>query len=180
MKREDKTVRSIVSCIKNITTKDLKGCEVGIWEGRTSKKLLERLPNLFLHMVDPWKKEGIQFRKPKSEKIIKAAYLETLKNVEFAKNRCNILRMTSLQAFDIFDDSSLHFVYIDADHTYDGVKQDIQLWWPKVTHVLIGHDYDCILDKKGRWGVKKAVDEFSNEQGLDVNIHDGLVWSIKK
>jgi hypothetical protein len=59
-------------------------------------------------------------------------------------------------------------VYIDAQHHYDAVKQDIHLWYPKVKGggVISGHDY---LDGKlasGLYGVKKAVDEFVAQNDL--------------
>jgi len=51
-----------------------------------------------------------------------------------------------------FEDVELDFVYIDGDHTFEGVKQDIQHWKPKVRPggYLAGDDHD--------WeGVEKAV-----------------------
>ncbi len=54
-------------------------------------------------------------------------------------------------------DQSLDFVFLDASHTYEDVKNDICLWLPKVRYggVLAGDDYtDKFSD-----GVVKAVDE---------------------
>lgn len=44
-----------------------------------------------------------------------------------------------------FAPESLDFVFIDGLHTYEGVKRDIEIWWPKVREggILCGHDYDC-------------------------------------
>ena len=54
------------------------------------------------------------------------------------------------------------YIYIDANHKYEYVKQDINNWYPKLKDggLFSGHDY---LDGKiGRtvYGVKMAVDEF--------------------
>ena len=56
-----------------------------------------------------------------------------------------------------YADGSLDFVFIDADHTYESVKKDIEAWLPKIksSGVLAGHDYQC----KKHPGVAKAVDE---------------------
>jgi len=94
----------------------------------------------------------------------------------------------STQGADLFQDNSLDFVYIDANHAYDYVVEDMEKWYPKVKNggYLIGHDYldidwnnnefklldngkDIYLDKplegqefnaQGIFGVNPAVHEF--------------------
>lgn len=72
-----------------------------------------------------------------------------------------------------FDDKFFDCVFLDADHQYDVVLKDIELWYPKVKKggIISGHDYfelSC--------GVKKAVDEkFKNVKFM------GSIWyTIKK
>ena len=55
-------------------------------------------------------------------------------------------------------------VFIDADHSYEGVKKDIKSWGPKC-HLLCGHDYDLN-------DVKRAVDEAGGKQVA------GSIWSL--
>jgi len=64
-----------------------------------------------------------------------------------------ILMKTSEAALHV-PDRSLDCVFIDADHTYKGCKEDIQNWLPKLKHrgLLCGHDF-------GHAGVEKAVKE---------------------
>ena len=38
----------------------------------------------------------------------------------------------SVNASKYFPDEFFDYVYIDADHRYDGVKEDIVHWFPKV------------------------------------------------
>jgi hypothetical protein len=82
------------------------------------------------------------------------------------------LRETSLSASTHFKDASLDFVFIDADHSYESVKADIDAWLPKVRHggILAGHDYGAPL-----WpGVKQAVDErFPNVEYM------GSCWMVR-
>jgi len=69
-------------------------------------------------------------------------------------NNVSILQMTSAKAAEIFCDGSLDAVYIDANHNYENVKQDISMWLPKLKDggMMTGHDY--------QWtDVKKACDE---------------------
>lgn len=67
------------------------------------------------------------------------------------------IRLKSHAAAPMFEDGSLFFVFIDADHRYEPVAHDIALWKPKVKAggILAGHDY--VADE---WpGVVQAVDE---------------------
>ena len=62
----------------------------------------------------------------------------------------------SYNIVDNFDDKEYDFVYIDANHTYESIKQDLELYLPKVRSrgVISGHDYT------DNWvGVRQAVDE---------------------
>lgn len=51
---------------------------------------------------------------------------------------------------------SLDFVYIDGLHEYESVKQDIEVWLPKIRAggIIAGHDYNA-----GFPGVERAVKE---------------------
>ena len=69
------------------------------------------------------------------------------------------------------------FVYIDADHSYQSVKQDIHLWFPKVRSggVICGHDYSS------SWpGVMQAVDEFIDAHNLELKCYEDSSWSVIK
>jgi hypothetical protein len=55
------------------------------------------------------------------------------------------LMMPSTEASALFPDESLDLVFIDGNHGYSHVKQDIRAWLPKVRPggVLCGHDCDA-------------------------------------
>lgn len=52
------------------------------------------------------------------------------------------LRMLSAQAAQFFRNESLEFVFIDANHSYQHVRNDIRAWSPKVRPggIIAGHD----------------------------------------
>lgn len=56
-----------------------------------------------------------------------------------------------------YEDASLDFCFIDADHTYESVSKDIDAWRSKVKNggILAGHDY---VERPG-FGVTRAVNE---------------------
>ena len=61
---------------------------------------------------------------------------------------------------DEFPDD-VDFVYIDGNHSYEFVKKDIELYYPKVRNggILGGHDFNL-------YGVAKAVVEFIDKNNL--------------
>lgn len=65
---------------------------------------------------------------------------------------------------------SVDLVFIDADHEYEAVRQDVEAWKPHCHGILCGHDYSRQFP-----GVVKAVDEaFTPEQ-----LHwKGNVWWV--
>jgi hypothetical protein len=51
--------------------------------------------------------------------------------------------MLSAEAATMFENGSLDFVYLDADHCFESVWQDLSVWYPKVRigGILAGHDF---------------------------------------
>lgn len=98
----------------------------------------------------------------------------------------NPLVMDSETAASIFRDDILDFVFIDADHLYESIKQDIELWLPKVKKggILAGHDaefYYSKLSEKHRKIVEAKLDEdYVGLEGDDIEfgIHPGVVKAL--
>ena len=143
------------------------GAEIGVYRGKLAYNLLQLLPNLTLHMVDRWSvyTEGEQngdisahMTKLDSEQwpMIEAAATAIARKF---KKRAIIRKGCSREIAKEFDDNSLDFVFIDADHSYEGCKGDILAWMPKVKPGgwVMGHDYPM------RDGVRRAVDELFDD-----------------
>lgn len=66
------------------------------------------------------------------------------------------VKSATVEAAKAVPDGSLDFVYIDADHSYEGCKADIETWLPKIAPggVIGGHDYCDVWP-----GVMRAVNE---------------------
>lgn len=73
--------------------------------------------------------------------------------------------LASLQESHPDTHRKLGFVYIDADHSYQAVIDNIGDWWLLLDHngIIAGHDYD-----ESHPGVIRAVDEFAATRGLQV------------
>jgi ubiquinone/menaquinone biosynthesis C-methylase UbiE len=95
-------------------------------------------------------------------------------NIEPVSHIINPIRMKSLEAVNLYDDESLDFVFIDASHEYEDVKNDILAWLPKVKEggFIGGHDYSSSWD-----GVVRAVDEIFNNSELVI---DEYCWLYEK
>jgi len=63
------------------------------------------------------------------------------------------------------EDNTYDIIYIDGDHSYNGVKQDLLNAYKKIKNggYIMGHDYEMNMAKAKtvyHFGIKKAVDEF--------------------
>ena len=141
--------------------------EVGSWIGSSALVWCQKFTAVYC--VDPG---GGKLEKGASERReVFRIFNERTKDI---KNIIPI-RKTSVEASKDFEDDSLDFVYIDALHDYDSVKEDIRVWFPKVKKqgYIGGHDYGYppIPD------VKKAVDEIFG----CIDIRDTeYSWMVKK
>jgi len=119
-----------------------RGVEIGVFKGQFSRQLLENWDGT-LYMVDPWRPLGDEYIDASNHKNHMDAYQETMDNIRGFEDRAFMFRGLGELVVDVFEDNSLDFVYIDGNHAYDWVKQDIQLWWPKLKKngLLMGHDY---------------------------------------
>jgi cephalosporin hydroxylase len=71
--------------------------------------------------------------------------------------------LSTIVARSQFSDQSQDFIFIDAEHTHEQVRNDMHAWWPKVKKggVLAGHDWGREYP-----GVEKAVVEFIQHERL--------------
>ena len=97
----------------------------------------------------------------------------------FCDNRVEHIKDFSVEAAKMFDKESVDLIFIDANHKYDFVKEDLEFWFPilKKGGVFSGHDYS---ERLFRSAVKNAVDEFCEERGYKPIIHDDVMWQIIK
>ena len=72
----------------------------------------------------------------------------------------------------------LDFVYIDGDHSYEGVKKDFKIWYNKVRTggIVGGHDYN----HPDLPAVKQAIYECCHNLDLTIHIEPETVWWVKK
>lgn len=158
--------------------------EVGTDKGVFARMLLQFWPGKLV-CVDPY------YRAYDAEEIPEMSgnrfqdYKEAVLALREYGKRAQIIRLSSVDASALFARESLCFVYVDACHQYEAVKQDIEVWWPKLKKggVLAGHDIvSSGEDHKKGWGrhVQPAVFDFAVQHELIVHLVTGpktLPWS---
>jgi len=118
------------------------GVEVGVLRGTFSEFLLKNTDLKKLYCVDLWDEEHSCEEEISAEEIFK----EAAKRLSAYGDRVTILRYESVLAARLFEDKSIDFIYIDADHSYSAVVTDLQEWMPKVRigGMLAGHDFQDV------------------------------------
>jgi hypothetical protein len=117
-----------------------QGAEIGVWKGRFSNALLQANPNLHLYCVDPWVPYPEYWDHTRHD-TIGGAY--NIAMATLAGQNCNIIRKFSVDAAKDVPDGSLDFVYIDGNHSFQSVVNDLCEWSKKVRvgGIISGHDY---------------------------------------
>lgn len=148
--------------------------EIGVLGGNTLVELYDlcKKNNVKIIGIDPFENIAIYNGKTGEElsdkKIIKNTYEIQRKNRENLQNiikdnklDINLIIGTSWENHSKFEDNSIDLLHIDGDHSYEGVKKDINLYYPKVKKngIIIFDDYN--------WkGVSTAVDEFIKNNNI--------------
>jgi len=137
--------------------------EIGSFQGNSAAfmavEIINSGHNIKLDCIDTWDRitiEGLGTINPEKlpDDIV---YQLFLKNIEPVKHIINPKKLSSIEASKLYADESLDFVFIDANHIYRAVMDDIMLWFPKVKkggHIA-GHDYGAIWP-----GVVEAVNDY--------------------
>ena len=148
------------------------GAEIGVEQGKTSKMLLSRMSKLHLILVDRWCVtpkgdsyfNGSRIMSRYKDAEWQSVYKKAMANIAPYSGRITIYKTDSLTASQKVDDESLDFIFIDADHSYEGVCKDIDAWMPKVKPggYVFFHDYE---NANTYTGVKEAIE---NRLGIGV------------
>lgn len=148
------------------------GAEIGVHQGDFSRVILDVVSPSILHLIDPWKHEpspeyerawyGGQAEKGQAEMDERYANVLGRFEDEIRAGQVIVHRSQSAEALGSLPDESLDWVYIDGNHLYEFVAEDLRLSLAKTKRggLITGDDY-----AEGGWwqgGVKRAVDELAS------------------
>jgi hypothetical protein len=146
------------------------GAEIGVWKGDFSRQILQAAKPKTLHLIDPWlvsdegdRREQAWYGAQKtSQPEMDAIYEKVVLSfsAQITALQVRIHRGASRRVLATFAAESVDFVYIDGDHSYLAVVEDLAsaLRVTKSGGLIICDDY--LL---GEWwgdGVVRAVHEF--------------------
>jgi Methyltransferase domain len=170
--------------------KSSAGMEIGVHKGDFSALILEVVSPTVLHLVDPWKHEaadaykdawyGGQAADGQREMDERYEAVRARFSAAVTSGQVVLHRAPSTDVLPAMPDGSLDWVYIDGNHLYEFVKQDIELSFQKVRvgGFVTGDDY-----AEGGWwegGVKRAVDEFVGAPGAELREIRGGQYIFEK
>ena len=165
------------------------GIEIGVKEGVFSKHILENSNNLNLYLLDCWDNQpDLKYHDVSNvDNQTQVQFMKnTISNVSKFFHNVKIIKGYSDEFVNFFEDNFFDFIYIDANHSYEAVKNDINKWFPKIKKggLFAGHDYLDAVNSNGVFGVKSAVDEFALQNNLKVystkEPHEYKSWFILK
>lgn len=144
------------------------GAEVGVDQAYFSRLICELNPQLKLYGIDPYLKYP-EYREYKDQRHLDNTMAIARGTLRYfvARQRYEFIRKTSMDALKDFEDDSLDFCYIDANHEGDFPYEDIKGWYAKVRPggILAGHDY--VRSAHVECTVKDALERFTKEENID-------------
>jgi len=164
-------------------------CEIGVHGGASfllAHDLIEN-KNIELYGIDCWELidsiNGIEKEKFTDQSLdkFKTLHCGNRTNLEEIIKYYNLSKCHLIQGFsddkniiDKFLDESIDAIYIDADHSFEGVYADLNNWYPKMKKngLILGDDYP--------WeGVKNAAEKFATENNIKLNYIDNKFYFYK-
>lgn len=171
--------------------------ELGVLNGWNADSVLGQQPEIEKALlVDLWAKQSEDSTYARSGDLVHRRndqsrfddkQSETRERMRKYGKKVSIVQDDTARAAELVEDGTVDCVFVDADHSYEGVKRDMEAWWDKVKSGgwMGGHDFD--MSKSGRcgrheidWGVHIAVPEFCEKHGLEYTQDVGDTWWIRK
>ncbi|MEM6505716.1 MAG: glycosyltransferase [Planctomycetota bacterium] len=156
-----------------------RGAEVGVAFGGHAGAILERGGVAELFGVDSYRHRG-NYDDPMNlpQPVFDRLAQRVVKRLSPFGHRFQLIREDSVAGSQRFEDGSLDFVYLDADHSETGVMNDLCHWAVKVRTggIIAGHDYG----HRDFPGVKHAVDRYFARLGWRVNELGNGVWWVRR
>lgn len=152
--------------LKDLLDNDIVGCELGVFEGDFSQTLLNTKKFKKLFLVDIFSGR-IQVSQEKVYEDGSVLFYK-VKNRFDRYPEVSVFKQDSVDFLNSMEESSLDFVYIDTEHTYEQLSSELEAARKSVKNngFICGHDY---AENKFP-GVCKAVNEFTRKYDLSFKI----------
>lgn len=167
--------------LKNLIPTNAKIAEIGVEYGGYTDTYFSN--SYEIHLIDMWVTEGNDYYFSRRKGQVEHGYNKVLEKYS-DKDNVKIIKMKSDEAYKLYDDEYFDWIYIDADHSYEAVKNDILNWLPKLKKggLISGHDYDPSISDLNyeKYGVEKAVREIFENKFHVTNEENYKSWYVRK
>ena len=128
--------------------------EIGSFKGRSTFVLASGCNggNGTVYAIDPFTGAALETNPAVSGK---PTFDDFIKNCGHFPH-LTVIKKTSVEAVEHLPNLKADMVFIDGDHSYDGVKSDLETWAPRAKKLLCGHD----LNDPNYPGIRQALYEF--------------------
>lgn len=169
-----------------------KVAEIGVLLGMMSEYLLRQRSDIELLMVDNWQTAEHQPEAYRATGDVHANHTDATRVADHRRQaearaalfpgRAHVMAMSSSEAAGMVPDGSLDLVFLDADHSYEGVKADLAAWAPKVKRGgwIGGHDYRNTEPAYDFSGVERAVTEWAAATDATVEADRNFTWFARR
>ncbi len=149
--------------------------ELGSWKGRSTRALADHGLDI-VYAIDSWAGADEAIKKELDKRGADAVFKEFCANLDGVMHKVIPIRSATHDAAEMLDHlrACVDLLFIDAGHTYNEVKGDIERYAPLMRPggVICGHDYA----NPEHPGVKQAVDELF---GRVVQRIDHSIWCVR-
>jgi len=135
------------------------GVEVGLWKGDFASMMLDENRRLKWIAVDPYSEYGAR---PKNQAWWDGICKKVVSKMDRFGDRFTLIRKSSKEGVKDLP-NNVDFVFVDGNHDYKFVCEDVSLFEKKIRPggIMSGHDY-FFED------IYKAVDEYAEEHNRDL------------
>ena len=158
--------------------KDMTVIEVGSWKGFSTALIAGMVKdwNGKVYAIDHWKgNTGVVHHDQAKTEDILSIFRTNMKVLKL--DNVFPMVMDSADASKVFTNESADFIFIDADHRYSGIMNDLKMWLPKLKKggVISGHDCE---EKYTNFADYKLIDEHCEEDVIVGVCHAGVVKAL--
>lgn len=151
-----------------------RGVEIGVWKGEFSKDIFNTTAPEVLYLCDPWiftpqhPDRWYGGTQAKSQDDMDVIYNNVVDMFKEHKN-VKLIRDSSSNLLNYIERNSLDWTYIDGDHSYESVLEDLIMSYQlvKAGGYITGDDFDNGND------IHRAVEKFLND--YQDHIESGMV-----
>ena len=166
--------------IRGFIEENSVGLEIGVWHGDMMEQVLEKCKPKKYYGVDPWKyqpeyKDRVYGTNDKNQKFLDGVHEFVIeRTVKYPEIDINIIRDYSEKITNYVEKNELDWAYIDGNHSYEYVLQDLEscLQLVKTDGLIICDDYNT-RKQNDNGGTEKAVKEFTQKNNLTFDIKSG-------